>query len=81
MTVSVKGILPCILRVLLVSSARSKRENPPRSPHENHSPPDLPLPSREREPVRKWPFIGRGAFPLLHFLLPPGEENRGKDLL
>jgi hypothetical protein len=26
------------------------------------------------------PGKGTGSFPLLHFLLPPGEENRGKGL-
>jgi hypothetical protein len=26
------------------------------------------------------PGKGKGSFPLLHFLLPPGEENRGKGL-
>ncbi|HET6489765.1 MAG TPA: hypothetical protein VFG28_08380 [Syntrophales bacterium] len=26
------------------------------------------------------PREGEGNFPLLHFLLPPGEENRGKGL-
>jgi len=29
---------------------------------------------------RPSPGRGTGSFPLLHFLLPPGEENRGKGL-